>query len=135
MNLKRLIKAKKFDYVNPLIQQYDVLDLFPPEKVRGKDYYCIISVESKNYETAKLLIDAHCEPANLRELLLWPDWKAKDMVVALGSKCTIDGEEYVPCMECVYECTPKGCVNRSRLCLFNTKYTWPAGVLFLGIKT
>ncbi len=91
--LQSLIKSKKFDWVNS-----DIEKNFKLGNVRGEyklfhfDRY--ISSDDAEKEMAK----AGYLPANLTELLSWPDWNDKDWVVALGSVAEVRGGRSVPCL-------------------------------------
>lgn len=93
-SLAFLIKGRKFDWVNENI----TVKNFPPQEVSTdfKLYHFgrYISSEAAIEEMKK---DGY-KPANIYELLLWPDWNGKDWVVALGSVCKVDGNRYVACL-------------------------------------
>lgn len=91
--LSQLIASKKFDYVNS-----DITDnLFSKPSSISSDYRLYhfnryISSEDAIKEMAK---DGFC-PANAWELIQWPDWNEKDLVVALGSVGEVVGGRGVP---------------------------------------
>lgn len=79
--LERLIKARKFDWVNPDITSAN----FPPQEIR-KDFklFHFDRVMTSKEAIAEMKKEGY-EPANIYELLNWKDWNGKDFVVALGS--------------------------------------------------
>lgn len=91
--LSKLIKTKKFDWVNSDITD----DLFPEPKEIGNDfklYHFDKYIPSE--DAVKEMKKDGFRPATAWELLSWPDWNEKDWVVALGSVCEVDGGRYVP---------------------------------------
>lgn len=92
--LASLIKAKKFDWVNPNIEKHFIL-----EDVRGSDYRLFSFNKSISSEDA--IEEMNREgyvAANLHELLLWEDWNDIDWVVALGRTARVNGNLNVPCL-------------------------------------
>lgn len=91
--LSKLIADCKFDWVSPNIKD----GVFPEPTEIGTDYKLYhfdryISSEDARQE----MTNEGYRPATIHELLLWKDWNDKDLIVALGSVCTVDGSRDVP---------------------------------------
>lgn len=121
--LSKLIKEKKFDWVNSNITD----DLFPvPEKISNKyklfhfDRY--ISSENAIKEMEK----ENYVPANIYELLNWKGWNDKDWVIALGSVGDFDGRRGVPYLN--------GGGSRRLLNLRWFDLGWDANYRFLAVR-
>lgn len=92
-DLKSLIEAGKFTYVNSNI----TLENFPAEEIRSSDYKVFHFDKSISSEDAVKEIEKEgFVPANIYELLSWPDWNGKDWVVSLGSSFVLGGRRGVP---------------------------------------
>lgn len=123
ITLESLIKSNNFTYVNSNITP----DNFPPEKIRSTDFKLfhfnkLISSEDavKEIELAGYL------PANIYELLSWPDWNGKDWVVGLGPSCVVDGYRYVPYLS--------GWGPKRNLFLDWFGHGWRDGFRFLAVR-
>lgn len=93
-SLALLIKDRKFDYVDSDI----TVKNFPPQEVSTdfKLYHFGRTVSSE--AAIKEMKKDGYKPANIYELLLWPDWNGKDWVTALGSVCEVNGRRSVACL-------------------------------------
>lgn len=91
--LSDLIKARKFDWVNP-----DITDKqFPTPDRPWNDYKLFPPFEESvsSEEAVKRMQAEGYEPANSHELLLWDGWNEQDTVVALGSVAEVGGRRGV----------------------------------------
>lgn len=124
MDLQKLIKEKKFDWVNDNI----TAEKFPAPKKLRTDYKLYhfdryISSESAIKEMEK----EGYSPANFYELLSWKDWNNADWVVALGSVARVRGDRRVPCL---------GRIGASReLYLGWFDFVWYANFRFLAVRS
>lgn len=93
MKLSKLIASKKFDYINSNIKD----DIFPEPKNISSDYRLYHFNRDISSEAAiKEMVKDGYRAANIYELLKWPDWNEKDLVVALGSVGEVNGARRVP---------------------------------------
>lgn len=94
-SLALLIKGHKFDYVNSDI----TVENFPSQEVSTDfELYHFDRYISSEAAIEEMKKDGY-KPANIYELLLWPDWNGKDWVVALGSVCGVGGDRLVACLD------------------------------------
>lgn len=85
---------KRFDYVNSDIKN----GLFPLLEVSDKLEYKVFHFDryiSSEEAVAKIRTEGF-DPATFSELLAWPDWDEKELVVALGSVGEVRGRRGVP---------------------------------------
>ena len=86
-----LVKAKKFDWINPAIRE----GLFEtPKEVATEFDLMTIDKRMSSEDIIKQMADEGYRPANAWELLDY-NWNGKDIVVALGSVCKVRGYRFV----------------------------------------
>lgn len=90
--LEILIRAQKFDQVNPEITN----ELFPiPDRVWNNYVEFHFGEFISSEEAVERIRAEGYEPANSHELLLWNRWNGENPVIALGSLTKIDGRKKV----------------------------------------
>lgn len=122
-NLNSLIKKGTFDYVNSDITPKN----FPLQPLRSSDYKLFhFDRYISSDDVEKEMRAEGYEPANIFELLSWPLWNGKDLVVALGSVAGVDGDRSVPYLG--ESDSRRDLGLRWRVC------DWYARCRFLGVK-
>lgn len=91
--LSKLISDKKFDYVNS-----NIVDGFFPEPTSISSDYKLFHINRyiSSEDAIEEMKKEGYRAANAWELLQWPDWNEKDLVVALGSVGEVGGARLVP---------------------------------------
>lgn len=94
--LQQLIKAKKFDWVNPKIENnFTAVEVSNDTEYKLFHFDTFISSEDAIREIEK----EGYRPANISELLSWEDWNEKDWVISLGSVVGVRGGRIVPVLD------------------------------------
>lgn len=92
-SLESLIKSHNFSFVNSNITPEN----FPEEEIRSSEYKLFHFNRFISSEDAIKEIEKEgYSPANIYELLSWPDWNGTDLVIGLGSSCVVGGDRRVP---------------------------------------
>lgn len=115
---------ERFDYVDSDIKK----GLFPLLDVSDKLEYKVFNFgdDVSSEAVVKRIKELEYEPATFSELLAWPHWNEKDIIVALGSVGEVDGCRCVPCLD--------GRDSERGLNLSWWGGAWPARYRFLGVR-